>query len=123
MSEAVAFYDAGKRRSGLSRSDPVKEPAGYFFKSLSIDRTQKVIGDAEKDSSGKSQNTGGDCHSAQRIKYCLPLIGSGKTHADASDYTDIRKDRGRKEQAEAKKNKAAAKPEETHTEQEEGDAA
>lgn len=88
--------------SGPGRSDPVKEPAGYFFKELSVNRTNKVIGNPEEDSAGKTKNTGGDRHGAQRIKYCLPLIGGGKSDTDASDHADIRKDRGRKEHTDAK---------------------
>ena len=61
-----------------------------FSKSLTVNGTQNIVQNTEKDCSRKSQNSRCNCHRSKGIKYCLPFIGSRKSYAHASDHSNIR---------------------------------
>ena len=68
----------------------------YFFKTKSVQRPENVLSDSEKYGLRKTDDTDGNHHCSQRIKYSLPSIACGKSDSDASDDTDYTVKPGRK---------------------------
>ena len=90
--------------AGCGGCEPIQNPAAEFFKKLAVNGTQNIVQNTEKNCSRKPQDGCCDRHCAKRIKYCLPFIGSRKSYAHTSDYSNIRKNRRGKQKIEGKKN-------------------